>query len=203
MLPIQTRINAGGEIEFQMKSLHPARQGKPRERYEDLSSRVLLRLEMLSDPGMLCAVRGAVERLTEAFGFSPPDCRAVTRAVDEALTNIIRHAYNGRPDRPIEISFRSVRRQTKPKASRGLEILLCDRGPSIERARLCIRALEEVKPGGLGLHFIQQSMDIVEYKRANGTNRLRLVKYVRAPMQDVKPQGVKEKNCADFQPATR
>ena len=59
-------------------------------------------------------------------------------------------------------------------------------GPSIERAELCMRALEEVKPGGLGLHFIQQSMDVVEYKRAKGTNRLRLVKYVRAPKQDVK-----------------
>jgi anti-sigma regulatory factor (Ser/Thr protein kinase) len=48
-----------------------------------------------------------------------------------------------------------------------------------------MRALEEVKPGGLGLHFIQQSMDVVEYKRAKGTNRLRLVKYVRAAKQDV------------------
>jgi anti-sigma regulatory factor (Ser/Thr protein kinase) len=48
-----------------------------------------------------------------------------------------------------------------------------------------MRALEEVKPGGLGLHFIQKSMDIVEYKRTNGTNRLRLVKYVHAPKQGV------------------
>jgi anti-sigma regulatory factor (Ser/Thr protein kinase) len=124
-----------------------------------------------------------VERLTEAFGFSAPDCRAVTRAVDEALTNIIRHSYNGRPDRPIEMFFRSVHRQATP-SSEGLEILLCDRGPSINRAQLCMRALEEVKPGGLGLHFIQQSMDVVEYKRAKGTNRLRLVKYVRAAKQD-------------------
>jgi anti-sigma regulatory factor (Ser/Thr protein kinase) len=127
--------------------------------------------------------------LTEALGFSAEDCRAITRAVDEALTNIIRHAYNGRPDRPIEMSFRSVQRQAEAEAaaSPGLEILLYDRGPSIERARLCMRALEEVKPGGLGLHFIQQSMDVVEYERANGTNRLRLVKYVRAPKQEVKP----------------
>ncbi len=51
---------------------------------------------------MLCVVRGAMERLTEAFGFSEPDCRSVTRAVDEALTNIMRHSYAreaGPPDR--------------------------------------------------------------------------------------------------------
>jgi anti-sigma regulatory factor (Ser/Thr protein kinase) len=167
-----------------MKILHPVRRSKARERNGNSTRGLLLRLELPSDPSLLCAVRGAVERLTESFGFSAPDCRAVTRAVDEALTNIIRHAYNGRPDRPIEMLFRSVHRHANGKSSEGLEIMLCDRGPSIERAELCIRALEEVRPGGLGLHFIQQSMDIVEYKRANGTNRLRLVKYVRAPKQN-------------------
>jgi serine/threonine-protein kinase RsbW len=175
----------GEEIEFHMKVLHPARRSKARERNGDLSRGLLLRLELPSDPSLLCAVRGAVERLTESFGFSAPDCRAVTRAVDEALTNIIRHSYNGRPDRPIEMLFRSVHGAAAPKASEGLEILLCDRGPSIKRAQLCMRELEEVRPGGLGLHFIQQSMDIVEYKRANGTNRLRLVKYVRAPKHEL------------------
>jgi serine/threonine-protein kinase RsbW len=168
-----------------MKFLHPVRRSKGSERNGDSSSSLLLRLELQSDPSLLCAVRGAVERLTESFGFSAPDCRAVTRAVDEALTNIIRHSYKGRPDRPIEIFFSSVHRKANDKSSEGLEILLCDRGPSIERARLCIRELAEVKPGGLGLHFIQQSMDVVEFKRAKGTNRLRLVKYVRAAKQDL------------------
>ncbi|MGC2832563.1 MAG: ATP-binding protein [Candidatus Acidiferrum sp.] len=169
-----------------MKTLHPARRSPTKERNGDLSRGLLLRLELPSDPSLLCAVRGAVERLTESFGFSPAECRAVTRAVDEALTNIIRHAYSGRPDRPIELLIRSVQRRGQ-KAIEGLEILLCDRGPAIKPDQMCLRALEEVRPGGLGLHFIRQSMDIVEYKRANGTNRLRLVKYVRAPKQDVNP----------------
>jgi len=156
-----------------------------KQRNGELNRGLLLRLELPSDPGLLCAVRGAVERLTESFGFSAEECRAVTRAVDEALTNIIRHAYSGRPDRPIELFFRAVEGQADQNASGGLEILLCDRGPAIKPDQMCMRALEEVKPGGLGLHFIQQSMDIVEYKRANGTNRLRLVKYVHAPKQGV------------------
>lgn len=156
-----------------------------KERNGELNRGLLLRLELPSDPGLLCAVRGAVERLTESFGFSAEECRAVTRAVDEALTNIIRHAYSGRPDRPIEMFFRAVQGQVHQNAAGGLEILLCDRGPAIKPDQMCMRALEDVKPGGLGLHFIQQSMDIVEYKRANGTNRLRLVKYVHAPKQGV------------------
>jgi anti-sigma regulatory factor (Ser/Thr protein kinase) len=141
-------------------------------------------LELLSDPSLLCAVRGTVERLTESIGFTPEECRAVTLAVDEALTNIIRHAYGGRADRPIEVYFRSVRQQDGASSGKGIEILLCDRGPAIEQEKLCGRALDDVKPGGLGLHFIQQSMDLVEYQRANGTNRLRLVKYVCPPKQE-------------------
>ncbi len=150
-----------------------------------LSRGLLLRLELPSDPNLLCAVRGAVERLTEAFGFSAADGRAVTRAIDEALTNIIRHAYGGRADRPIEMLFRSIKGRPAREGDSGLEILLCDRGPAIKKAQLCMRALEEVRPGGLGLHFIQQSMDVVEYKRAHKTNRLRLVKYVHAAKQEV------------------
>lgn len=155
------------------------------ERNEDLDQGLLFKLQLISNPSLLCAVRGAVERLTESLGFSATDCRAVTRAVDEALTNIIRHTYGGRADQPIEVLFRSVQRQADPESAVGLEILLCDRGPAINPEQMCLRALEEVRPGGLGLHFIQQSMDIVEYNRVNGTNCLRLVKYVRAPRQDV------------------
>src|SRR5580698_1931772 len=126
MCSFQTGTNDGGETEFQMKFLDPVRRAKTKERNGDLSRALLLRMELPSDPSLLCAVRGAVERLTESFGFSAPDCRAVTRAVDEALTNIIWHAYNGRPDKPIEMFFRSVHGQANSKASEGLEILLCD-----------------------------------------------------------------------------
>lgn len=145
---------------------------------------LLLRLELRSDPSLLCAVRGAVERLTEGFGFRAEECRAVTRAVDEALTNIIRHSYNGAPDRPIELKIRATKDlPASCQAVEGLEILLSDHGPAIDPEKMCGRALEDVKPGGLGLHFIKQSMDIVEFQRADGANCLRLVKFVRAPKQ--------------------
>ena len=46
------------------------------------------------------------------------------------------------------------------------------------------RRLDEIKPGGLGLHFIRQSMDVVEFKRAQGANLLRLIKYLEVEKQD-------------------
>jgi len=142
------------------------------------SDGLLLKLELHSDPQLLCVVRGALERLTEVFGFSPPDRRSVTRAVDEALTNIMRHGYNGRTDQPIEVYCKRVRPRPSERHD-GLEILLCDQGPAVDPSKLRGRRLDEIKPGGLGLHFIRQSMDTVEYARAGGINQFRLVKYLQ------------------------
>jgi len=141
------------------------------------SDGVLLKLQLHSDPKLLCVVRGALERLTEVLGFSASDCRSITRAVDEALTNIIRHCYHGRLDQPIEVSCKRLPRRAS--SSEGLEILLSDRGPAVDPAKLRGRRLDEIKPGGLGLHFIRQSMDSVEYQRERGINRFRMVKYLQ------------------------
>ena len=144
-----------------------------------MSGDLLLKLELRSDPSLLSVVRGAMERLTEVFGFSPPECRSVTRAVDEALTNIIRHCYGGKLDQPIEVACSRVQGRVASLRRAGLEILLSDRGPAVDPAKLRGRRLDEIKPGGLGLHFIRQSMDTVEFKRVRGMNQLRLVKYAQ------------------------
>ena len=144
---------------------------------------LLLKLQLPSDPNLLSVVRGALERLTEALGFSAPDCRSVTRAVDEALTNIIRHCYQGRLDQPIEISCNRLRPGATTDPRDGLEILLCDRGPAVDPSKLRGRQLDDLKPGGLGLHLICQSMDAVEYQRLRGANRFRLVKYSQLPVR--------------------
>jgi serine/threonine-protein kinase RsbW len=140
---------------------------------------MLLRLELQSNPELLCAVRGAVERLTEKMGFPEPECRSVTRAVDEAMTNIIRHAYSDQRDQPIELTCYRAKGGPHGELLEGLEIILKDQGAPGEPEKMQGRSLEEVKPGGLGLHYIRQSMDIMEFTRADGTNQLRLVKYLQ------------------------
>jgi anti-sigma regulatory factor (Ser/Thr protein kinase) len=116
--------------------------------------------------------------MAETLGFPAAQGRAITRAVDEALSNILRHCYRNRPGQPITIHFRSVERQWQERVQQGLEVLLCDRGPEVDPSKLRGRPLDEVRPGGLGLHFIHQAMDTVEFTREGLTNRLRLVKYL-------------------------
>lgn len=142
-------------------------------------SSLLLRMELRSSPEMLCVVRNALGELAAKLGFSDPECRAVVLAVDEALTNIIRHAYLGDPEQSIEASFRRIHLGDGPSGD-ALEIVLEDSGVTANPEKMCGRALEDVRPGGLGLHFIRESMDTVEFSRSNGKNQLRLVKILHA-----------------------
>lgn len=138
---------------------------------------LLLKIGLLSDPKSLYVVRGAVERLAETVGFPAGECRSVVRAVDEALTNIMRHCYCGRVDQPIGLTFRRLGGESQA-GRKGLEILLCDRGPAVDKSKLREQTSSELRPGGLGLQFIHEAMDSVDYERVGHTNRLRLVKYL-------------------------
>ncbi len=129
---------------------------------------------------MLCVVRNALGQLAATLGFSELECHAVVLAVDEALTNIIRHAYLGEAERPIEASFSWIHASRADNSGDALEIVLEDRGVAVNPKKMCGRALEDVRPGGLGLHFIRECMDTVEFSRRNGRNQLRLVKILHA-----------------------
>ena len=56
-------------------------------------------------------------------------------------------------------------------------------------AKMKGRPLEEIRPGGLGLHFMRQSMDEVEFSRKKGKNQLRLVKYMAPAAPAIAPEG--------------
>jgi serine/threonine-protein kinase RsbW len=140
--------------------------------------RLMLKVDLRSDPSLLCVVRGMVTQLAEVIGFSAAECRSVTLAVDEALSNIIRHAYKGLRERTIQVSLSRIETRNNGNRREGVEILLEDRGPAVDPTKFRARPLDEVKPGGLGLHFIRQSMDTVQYKRSGRINRLRLLKYL-------------------------
>ena len=159
----------------------------------------LLRLELLSDPEMLSVVRSAVMRLSEELGFTDAECRGVTRAVDEALANIIRHAYGGRPGQPIEMTCRRMRERSGTRRA-GLEIVLVDRGTPADRKKLCGRPLDEIRPGGLGIHLIQEGVDVMQYATNVHRNRLRLVKYL--PAAETEAKMAKGENGENFNPPT-
>ena len=130
-----------------------------------------VRFALPSDPRYLPVVRGAIAPLAAAIGWDECDCRAITLAVDEALTNVIRHAYRNRPDGLIELECR--------ESADGLEITLLDNGEAPDKSNICARELGCDQPGGLGTHIITQVMDSVSYDVSDKGNRFTARKTLR------------------------
>ena len=126
---------------------------------------------MASDVRYLPVVRGAVGALTAAIGWDEAECRAIVLALDEAIANIIRHAYHGRSDGPIELQCR--------ESPDGLEISLLDSGEPPDLAKICAREVGCDQPGGLGTHIIRDVMDSVSYQRTESGNRFLASKRLR------------------------
>jgi serine/threonine-protein kinase RsbW len=141
-------------------------------------SELLLQLHLESNPEALCLVRATLQRAAEVLHFPERECRAIVRSVDEALANVIRHAYHERPGMPIDVSCWRFWKDKEGKEPAGIEVVLEDAGTAADPVKLKSRPLEEIRPGGLGLHFIKESMDVVEFSRKNDRNILRLVKYL-------------------------
>ncbi len=125
-------------------------------------------MRLPSDPRLLAVVRQAVSGFAAVWGFKDDQCRAVTLAVDEALSNIIRHAYKNRRDQEIEISFEA--------RLDCLEFNFVDRGEPVDLAKCCAQPLDSDALGGRGTHMIREIMDEVSYARESEVNRLRLRK---------------------------
>jgi anti-sigma regulatory factor (Ser/Thr protein kinase) len=127
-----------------------------------------LRLALPSHPRFLSVVRAAVGELGVIYGLPNEECLAVTLAVDEALANIIRHAYGNRQDGEIEFDCLVNEEQ--------MEFKLLDRGEPPDLARICGQPLDEVALSGRGTHLIRAVMDEVCYEKVATGNQLRLVK---------------------------
>jgi anti-sigma regulatory factor (Ser/Thr protein kinase) len=151
-------------------------------------SALLLKLSLLSEPRLLCAVRAAVGEVAMVSGFQDAEVRSIVLAVDEALANVIRHAYKGAHDRPIQVSFYRHRLKSGTGGQDALQILIVDKGTPVEAERLVGRSLDDIRPGGLGLHFIRETMDSVTFRHVGGRNYLRLIK---SPTP-AKPSGTEE-----------
>jgi len=130
-----------------------------------------LKVVMPSDARYLPVVRGAIGPLAAAMGWDEADSRAITLALDEALANIIRHAYHGRADGLIELECR--------EGADGLEISLLDTGDPPDRTKICARAIACDQPGGLGTHIIKDVMDTVSYQATPAGNRFVATKRLR------------------------
>lgn len=158
-----------------------------------------IRVDMLSCPRFLAGAREMVASLARRLGFDETAACQIALAVDEALANVIRHGYQRREDQPIWMSIwqltaesgagtpghaTAVAGHSMDARGGGLLIVIEDQGAQAEPETIKGRDLEDIRPGGLGVHIIREVMDQVVYeKRIGGGMRLTLVKRLE-PLKD-------------------
>lgn len=130
------------------------------------------RLDLPSDPRYLAMLRAVVAAAVEVAGFDEEERRRIVLGLCEAASNVIEHCYGGKVTGRLR-----VRCRVRPDR---LEIFLRDFGPKPDEDCLKGRDLDDLQPGGLGLHVIRETMDEVAYDFSHkvGTE-LRMVKYRR------------------------
>ena len=82
-------------------------------------------------------------------------------AIAEAAQNIVKHAYKDFPETDDRMVVQiSCNNNT-------LEIAFFDKGKPVEKEKIKHRAIDDIKPGGLGTFFIQEIMDSIVFKEGN------------------------------------
>ena len=147
-----------------------------------MDTRPEIELRLTSDPMYLCGARELVGCIARRIGFDDMDCSKIALAVDEALANIIRHGYDRAFDKPIWLGLTPI----KPSADSigGIVITIEDEAKQVNPCDMKGRDLDDVRPGGLGVHIIHEVMDEVEYaQRTPCGMRLTMTKLAPRPAE--------------------
>jgi anti-sigma regulatory factor (Ser/Thr protein kinase) len=134
-----------------------------------------LRLELVSDPRYLCGIREWISQVARATGFDDSAAAQLALAIDEALANVMKHGYDRQPGRPIWLSVFPL--HATPDAPSGVRIVIEDEARQVEPESIKGRDLADIRPGGLGVHIIRETMDSVVYEKRQPTGmRLTIIK---------------------------
>ena len=124
-------------------------------------------------------VRGFVEHCFADTEVEDGTVEQFKIAVDEACTNVIKHAYHGEPDKPIDVTV-----LLDPDRC---TVRIRDAGDSFHVAQYAAPNLAESvrrrKQGGYGVHIMRRLMDRVEYRTRGRFNEVSLTKYLTSAPQ--------------------
>jgi len=114
-----------------------------------------LTLSIPSHPRYLSVLQGLWDPLLADLGFTSAEARGITLAVHEACANVIEHGYQGDTAQRIDLTVLITPEE--------LVVDIRDYGTKPDLTTMQPRSLQDVRPGGLGTHFMRALMDSVSY----------------------------------------
>lgn len=104
--------------------------------------------------------------------FSPADAQKIALAIDEAITNVIKHSYRNKMDDDITMEFYT--------SADGLKIRIIFTGVPPVLGVIGVdldKMIREKKKGGLGVELIRRIMDSVQYQTTDNINICEMIKW--------------------------
>lgn len=129
-----------------------------------------LALKFSSGAGELADMRAKTRSFLDKAGLDEMEIECFVLALDEACTNVIRHAYSGSDDRTIRMQLSVI--------DGTLRCIIRDYGKSCDPSKIRGRELTDFRPGGLGVCIIANAFDTVDYHPMPKGTRLTLTKRI-------------------------
>ena len=123
------------------------------------SSATTTEIRLNSDPEQIADARRIIEGVAAAAGFAEASAGQIGLCVNEALANVIRHAYSGVPGMPIHLTVEIAREG--PSVEMRLKIR--DWGNGRNPADCPPRPRDLVEPGGVGMICLRELMDEIHF----------------------------------------
>ncbi len=132
------------------------------------------RLTIPSQTRYLNLVTGLAKRASQLAGMDDSTAAKVSIAVDEAVTNIIMHAYGGEEDHSVELDLHFT--------STALEIHMWHTGVGLRGNQIVLPDPKEYvkhpRKGGLGLLLMSRFMDEVRFSEDKGRSECCMIKNI-------------------------
>ncbi len=133
-------------------------------------------LKVSSSSENLKIIREFINRIAMKGGFNTEAIEQIELAVDEACTNVIKHAHQYNSKETLELTVKLDNNK--------IEIIISDKGKGFNISHIAKpdieKSIHEAKAGGLGIHLMRTLMDEVKFNFNPGkTNKLSLIKYLR------------------------
>jgi len=112
-----------------------------------------LRIPAFAD--RMSLVRATLRGAAQQCGFAAAATHDVMLAVCEACQNVIQHGYAGCTPGDLVLSV--------ARSDDTMIVRVRDFAPPVDPKKIKPRDLDDVRPGGLGIHFIRNLMDSADF----------------------------------------
>ncbi len=127
---------------------------------------------ILSQTQLLKMVVELTRHVATLAQFPLRDAQKISLAIDEAVTNVIKHSYGNRRGRQIGLEYYLA------EAGLRIRVLYSGLAPDISDAEVNLgRMIKKKKKGGLGVKLMKTIMDSVAYSSQDGQNVCELIKW--------------------------